>query len=160
MLAQFANITQMDPAYYSNLASAIVDLGNNYATTEQKITEMSQGIAASASLAGMSEADMVALSAAVTSLGIETQAGSTSMGITSGWLYVLQHYQAGVYVDPDGEHTHTITDTYTGGGSASTKPDHDHAGTHLTYWMPKVNDRVLVLYLPVFNGDGFVLGGI
>ncbi len=79
MLAQFANITRMDPSYYSNLASAIVDLGNNYATTEQKITEMSQGIAASASLAGMSEADMLALSAAVTSLGIETQAGSTSM---------------------------------------------------------------------------------
>lgn len=79
MLAQFANITQMDPKYYSNLASTIVDLGNNYATTEQKITEMAQGIAASASLAGMSEADMVALSAAVTSLGIETQAGATSM---------------------------------------------------------------------------------
>ena len=79
LLAQFANITRMDPAYYSNLASTIVDLGNNYATTEQKITEMAQGIAASASLAGMSEADMVALSAAVTSLGIETQAGSTSM---------------------------------------------------------------------------------
>ncbi|MDD2296806.1 MAG: phage tail tape measure protein, partial [Sphaerochaetaceae bacterium] len=79
LLAQFANITQMDPSYYSNLASTIVSLGNNYATTEQKITEMSQGIAASASLAGMSEADMVALSAAVTSLGIETQSGSTSM---------------------------------------------------------------------------------
>lgn len=79
LLAQFANITQMDPEYYSNLASAIVDLGNNYATTEQKITEMSQGIAASASLAGMSEADMVALSAAVTSLGIETEMGSTAM---------------------------------------------------------------------------------
>ena len=27
-------------------------------------------------------------------------------------------------------------------------------------WMPKVNDQVLVLYLPVFNGDGFILGGI
>lgn len=79
LLAQFANITRMDPSYYSNLASAIVALGNNYATTEQKITEMAQGIAASASLAGMSEADMVALAAAVTSLGIETQAGSTSM---------------------------------------------------------------------------------
>lgn len=79
LLAQFANITQMDPSKYSNLASAIVDLGNNYATTEQKITEMAQGIAASASLAGMSEADMLALSAAVTSLGIETQAGSTAM---------------------------------------------------------------------------------
>ena len=24
----------------------------------------------------------------------------------------------------------------------------------------EINDRVLVLYLPVFNGDGFVLGGI
>lgn len=79
LLAQFANITQMDPSFYSNLASAIVALGNNYATTEQKITEMAQGIAASASLAGMSEADMVALAAAVTSLGIETQAGSTAM---------------------------------------------------------------------------------
>ena len=79
MLAQFANITQMDPSYYSNLASAVVDLGNNYATTEQKIIDMSQGIAASASLAGMSEADMLGLSAAVTSLGIETQAGSTAM---------------------------------------------------------------------------------
>ncbi|HCS73031.1 MAG TPA: phage tail tape measure protein, partial [Clostridiales bacterium] len=79
MLAQFANITRMDPKYYSNLASTIVDLGNNFATTEQKITNMSQGIAASASLAGMSEADMVALSTAVTSLGIETQAGATSM---------------------------------------------------------------------------------
>ena len=79
LLAQFANITRMDPSYYSNLASAIVALGNNYATTEQKITEMAQGIAASASLAGMSEADMVALAAAVTSLGIETQAGSTAM---------------------------------------------------------------------------------
>jgi len=27
-------------------------------------------------------------------------------------------------------------------------------------WMPKVNDTVLTLYLPVFNGDGFVLGVI
>lgn len=79
MLAQFANITQMDPSQYSNLASAVVDLGNNYATTEQKIVEMGQGIAAAGSLAGMSEADMMGLSAAVTSLGIETAAGSTSM---------------------------------------------------------------------------------
>lgn len=79
MLAQFANITQMDPSKYSNLASAIVALGNSYATTEQKITEMSQGIAASASLAGMSEADMLGISAAVSSLGIESQMGSTAV---------------------------------------------------------------------------------
>ncbi len=79
MLAQFANITQMKPEYYSNLASAVVDLGNKFPTTEQKIIDMSQGIAASASLAKMTESDMLGLSAAVTALGIETQAGSTSM---------------------------------------------------------------------------------
>lgn len=79
MLAQFANITQMDQSMYDELASSIVALGNTYATTEQKITEMSTGIAASASLAGMSEADMLGLSAAVSSLGIETQMGSTAV---------------------------------------------------------------------------------
>lgn len=79
MSAQFANITGMDPSKYSNLGSTIVALGNNYATTEQKILDMGQGIAAAGDLAGMSEADMMGLSAAVTSLGIETQAGSTSM---------------------------------------------------------------------------------
>ena len=26
--------------------------------------------------------------------------------------------------------------------------------------MPKVNDLVLVLYFPVFNGDGVILGGV
>lgn len=91
MLAQFANITQMDPSMYSNLASSIVYLGNNYATTEQKITEMSQGIAASASLAGMSEADMLGLSAAVSSLGIETQMGSTSISkLTSDLMTAVE----------------------------------------------------------------------
>lgn len=27
-------------------------------------------------------------------------------------------------------------------------------------WMPAVNDVVLVIYLPIFNSDGFVIGGI
>ena len=25
-------------------------------------------------------------------------------------------------------------------------------------WLPKINELVLVLYLPVFGGDGFILG--
>lgn len=79
--------------------------------------------------------------------------------ILSGWLQVLQHHGADLYIEPDAEHTHEITDTFTGGGGASTYPKHDHLpGSHLTYWMPKVNDMVLTLYFPVFNGDGFVLG--
>lgn len=81
--------------------------------------------------------------------------------IISGPLRVLQHFAAGLYIAPDAEHTHDITDTYTGGGSASTLPAHDHLpGSHLTYWMPKVNDTVLVLYLPIDNSDGFILGGV
>lgn len=27
-------------------------------------------------------------------------------------------------------------------------------------WLPKINELVLVLYLPVFGGDGFILGGL
>jgi len=79
MLAQFASITGMDPAFYMNLGSAIVALGNSYATTERNIADMSQTIAAAGSIAGMSEADIVAISAAVTSLGITAQNGGTQM---------------------------------------------------------------------------------
>lgn len=31
---------------------------------------------------------------------------------------------------------------------------------HSEVWLPKINELVLVLYLPVFGGDGFVLGGL
>ena len=79
-------------------------------------------------------------------------------GIISDWLFVLQHNGANMFIKPYAEHSHEIVGG--GGGTASTFPAHDHLpGSHLTYWMPKVNDRVLCLYLPVFNADGFVLGG-
>lgn len=79
--------------------------------------------------------------------------------LPSGWLQVVQHYGTSLYIEPDAAHTHDISDTYSGGGSASVFPSHDHLpGSYVTYWMPKVNDIVLVLYLPVFNGDGYVLG--
>lgn len=81
-------------------------------------------------------------------------------GITSDWLYVVQHPGMTIAVDPDGKHTHSITDTYSGGGSASEVPDHDHKGTVSVSWMPKINDTVLVIYLPVFNSDGFIVGMI
>ncbi len=51
-------------------------------------------------------------------------------GKTSDWLVVLQHYRASV-------------------------PD----GSSPSCWMPKVNDTVLALCLPIDNGDGFILGG-
>ena len=81
-------------------------------------------------------------------------------GITSDWLRVLQRTGEGLDIAPDGEHTHKITDTWTGGGQASTQPSHSHPGSTATVWLPKVNSEVLCLYLPVFGGDGFVLGGL
>ena len=83
-----------------------------------------------------------------------------NLNMTSGWLTVVQHYGAALSIVPDARHTHAITDTYTGGGGASTYPAHNHAGSTVTYWMPKVNDTVLVLYLPVENSDGYILGGV
>ena len=78
-LAQMANITQMDASYYENLGSAIVYLGNNYATTEEKIVQMSQRIAAAASIAGMTEAEITGISAAVGSLGVQAMVGGTTI---------------------------------------------------------------------------------
>lgn len=80
-------------------------------------------------------------------------------GETSGWLYVLQHFGAELAIIPDAEHTHEITDTH-GGGSASIEPDHNHPGSTVTIWLPKINESVLVVYLPVEDGDGFVIGRI
>lgn len=75
--------------------------------------------------------------------------------IVSGWMPVLQHYGAGVQVSPDGEHIHSIT----GDGTTEADGEHTHEA-NVTYWMPRVNDTVIVLYLPVNNGDGFILGAI
>ena len=79
MIAQFAAITGMDLSNVDRLGASIVDLGNNFATNEQRITDMAQGIAGAATNAGMAETDMLALSTAVTSLGIEAGMGGTNM---------------------------------------------------------------------------------
>ncbi len=78
-LAQLAGITGMDASLYGNLGSALVALGNAFATNERKIAEMSQGFAGAANNAGIGEQAILGFSAAVTSLGIESGLGGTSM---------------------------------------------------------------------------------
>ena len=43
---------------YSRLGSVIVDLGNNYATTEADIVAMAQNLASAGTQVGMSESDI------------------------------------------------------------------------------------------------------
>lgn len=77
-LARFANITQMSQNKFSNLGSAIVDLGNNFATTESEISAMALRLAGAGSQIGMSEGDIVGFAAALSSVGIEAEAGGSA----------------------------------------------------------------------------------
>lgn len=75
-------------------------------------------------------------------------------GITSGWLYVLK---SPPQIPDDSIPQHT-EEKGGGSGEASFSP-HSH-DLIIRPWFPKVNDQVLVISLPVPDGDGFVIGGI
>lgn len=77
-LARFANIMGTSHDEFSNLGSAIVDLGNNYATTEREIAEMAMRMAGAGAQAGMSEADILGFAAAMSSVGLYAEAGGTA----------------------------------------------------------------------------------
>lgn len=78
-LARFANITGMATDDYGRLGSVIVDLGNNFATTESEIVAMGTHLASAGKLAGLTEPEIMALAAAMSSVGIEAEAGGTAM---------------------------------------------------------------------------------
>lgn len=78
-LAQFANIMGMAHDETKNYGSTIVDLGNNFATTEADISHMAMRIAGAGKQIGMSEADVLGLATALSSMGIEAEAGGTAI---------------------------------------------------------------------------------
>lgn len=79
MLAQFQNVTGFETDKIKNIASVIVDLGNNSATTERDIMEMAQRFASAGTLAGLSAPEILGMSAALSSVGIGAEAGGTSL---------------------------------------------------------------------------------
>lgn len=78
-LAQFANIMGMAHDETENYGATIVELGNNFATTESDISHMSMRIAAAGKQIGMSEADVLGMATALSSMGIEAEAGGTAI---------------------------------------------------------------------------------
>lgn len=76
------------------------------------------------------------------------------VGVTSDWLHVLRNQP----FIPDYD-VPQKTELTSGGAGESSYESHSH-NLVIKPWMPKVNETVVALYLPIFNGDGFILGGV
>ena len=78
-IAKIANILGLTSDEYKRFGSSVVDLGNNFATTERDIVEMTNRLAAGGRLAGLTAPDILGLATAMSSVGIEAEAGGTAM---------------------------------------------------------------------------------
>lgn len=96
-LARFMNITGENATDVDKLGSAVVDLGNNFATTESEIVEMATRLASAGTIAGLSSTDILALATAMSSVGIQAEAGGTAMAQT------LKTINSEFYAFRDGE---------------------------------------------------------
>ncbi|WP_436702413.1 phage tail tape measure protein [Nocardioides sp. BYT-33-1] len=78
-IAQMANVMGTAPEDIDRLGAALVALGNDGASTERDIIQMSQRIAGAGAQIGLAEPEILAISNAVASMGIEAEAGGTAV---------------------------------------------------------------------------------
>ena len=77
-LAKFMNIMGTSQDRVSNLGSSLVDLGNNFATTEKDILDMALNLAGAGKQIGLSEGSVFGLATALSSVGIEAEKGGSA----------------------------------------------------------------------------------
>ena len=78
-LARIINITGESTGNIDRLGASVVALGNNFATDETSIVEMSNRLAAAGTIAGLSTQDILGIATAMSSVGIQAEAGGTAM---------------------------------------------------------------------------------
>lgn len=78
-IAQFTNIMGTSRDDVGRLGSALVELGNNGASTEKDIMELAHRLAGAGAMFHLSEAQVLGLGNAMASVGIEAEAGGTAM---------------------------------------------------------------------------------
>ena len=78
-LQRMSVLTKTADEDFDRIASTVVELGNNFATTEDAILDAGNRFASVAHMAGMSQSSILALSTAATALGSEPQAAGTAL---------------------------------------------------------------------------------
>lgn len=78
-LARFMNVTGTSQDQVKNLGSAIVELGNNFATSESEIASLAMRMGSTGSVVGISAQDILGYSTALSSLGMEAEAGGSAV---------------------------------------------------------------------------------
>lgn len=80
--ARYANIRgdaiEQNNDYFNRLTSTVFKLSNTMATTEADVSEMSMALAAAGTQVGMTDAQIVALAASLSSVGVSAQKGGTA----------------------------------------------------------------------------------
>ncbi len=77
-LARFSNITGISAEDADKIGSVIVDLGNNFATTEQDIVAMATRLAGAGTQFGLSGAEILGFATALSSVGIQAEMGGSA----------------------------------------------------------------------------------
>ena len=79
LVAQVQNLTGFDSTEYENFGSALTALGNNFATTEDKILDSTQRIAQFSKSVGLSTQEVLGIATALSALGLESDASGTAI---------------------------------------------------------------------------------